>query len=282
MKVVLFCGGMGLRLREHSETIPKPMAKIGNRPILWHIMKYYAHFGHKDFILCLGWQGHVVKEYFLNYDECISNDFTLSGGGTSIELINSDIDDWNITFVDTGIASNIGQRLRAVEPYLSDEEVFLANYADDVTDFKLPELVTFFHSRRPVAAFLCVRPSQSFHTVTAAGDGTVRGIRPVTESDVWINGGYFVLHRELFQYMRDDDDLLAEPFNRLIAEGKLAAMRYDGFWGCMDTYKEKQQLDDMYARGIAPWEVWKDAPPNGRRQAVNGSKRRAGAPAKHK
>ncbi len=281
MKVVLFCGGMGLRLREHSETIPKPMATIGHRPILWHIMKYYAHFGHKDFILCLGWQGNVIKDYFLNYDECVSNDFTLSRGGMNIELINSDIDDWSITFVDTGIAANIGERLRAVEPYLEGEEVFLANYADDLTDFHLPKLIRFCRSRRAVAAFLSVRPSQSFHTVTVSGDGVVSGIQPVTESDVWINGGYFVLRREIFKYMRNGDDLFGEPFKRLIAEGTLAAMQYDGFWGCMDTYKEKQQLDDMYARGIAPWEVWKNAPPNGRRQAVNGNKRRAGAPAKH-
>ncbi len=280
MKVVLFCGGMGLRLREHSETIPKPMAAVGHRPILWHIMMYYAHYGHKEFILCLGWQGNVIKEYFLNYDECVSNDFTLSNGGASIELINSDIDDWSITFVDTGIAASIGERLRAVEPYLAGDDVFLANYADDLTDFPLPRLVRFFHDRRPVAAFLCVRPSQSFHTVSVGGDGTVRCVRPVAESDVWINGGYFVLHRDVFRYLRDGEDLLAEPFDRLIAEGRLAALQYDGFWGCMDTYKEKQRLDDMVARGLAPWEVWKHAPSNGQRLTIDRNHPRRWVPGK--
>ena len=140
MKVVLFCGGQGMRMREHSETLPKPMATIGYRPILWHLMKYYAHYGHKDFILCLGWQGNVIKDYFLNYNECVSNDFTLREGG-NVELANSDIHDWNITFVDTGLTANIGQRLKAVEPYLEDEEVFLANYSDGLSDLDLGLMV---------------------------------------------------------------------------------------------------------------------------------------------
>ena len=129
MKVVLFCGGLGMRLREYSESIPKPMVPVGYRPILWHVMKYYAHFGHKDFILCLGYRADVIKEYFLDYNECLSNDFTLSQGARKIELANSDIDSWRITFVDTGMQANIGQRLKAVQPYLEGEEAFLANYA---------------------------------------------------------------------------------------------------------------------------------------------------------
>src|SRR6476619_7371153 len=137
MKVVLFCGGQGIRMREFSETIPKPMVNIGYRPILWHIMKYYAHYGHKDFILCLGHGADFIKNYFLNYNECISNDFILSGGGKKLQLFSSDIDDWNITFADTGMSSNIGQRLRAVEKYLDGEEMFLANYSDGLTDLPL-------------------------------------------------------------------------------------------------------------------------------------------------
>ena len=137
MKVVLFCGGFGMRLREFSESIPKPMVNIGYRPILWHVMKYYAHYGHKDFILCLGWQANVIKEYFLNYDECMSNDFVLASGGGSINLLNTDIHDWNITFVDTGTSSNIGQRLVAVKDYLQDDETFFANYSDGLTDMQV-------------------------------------------------------------------------------------------------------------------------------------------------
>jgi len=257
MKVVLFCGGLGLRLRDFSETIPKPMVTIGYRPILWHIMKYYAHFGHKDFILCLGWRGDVIKEYFLNYDECMSNDFVLSAGGANVKLLNCDIQDWNITFVDTGVPSNIGQRLRAVEHHLEGEEAFLANYADDLTDLHLPDLIGFFHRQQTIATFLSVRPTHSFHSVSVGDDGQVRSIKGIAEADVWINGGYFVFRRESLDYLHDGEELVEEPFQRLVAEGQLSAMKYDGFWGCMDTYKEKQRLDDMYARGESPWELWR-------------------------
>ena len=140
MKVVLFCGGAGMRLRGYADDVPKPMVHIGNRPILWHLMKYYAHFGHKDFILCLGYKGNVIKDYFLNYDESVSNDFVWSNGGKHIQFLNRDIDDWTITFVETGTTSNIGQRLKAVEPHLSGEEIFLANYGDGLSDASLPSL----------------------------------------------------------------------------------------------------------------------------------------------
>src|SRR6266851_6966431 len=144
MKVVLFCGGLGMRLREYSESIPKPMVPIGYRPLLWHVMKYYAHFGHRDFILCLGHKADTVKHYFLNYDECLSNNFVLSQGGKKLQLLNTDIHDWNITFVDTGITSNIGMRLRAVREHLRGEKMFLANYSDGVTDLPLAEYVDQF------------------------------------------------------------------------------------------------------------------------------------------
>src|SRR6187200_987391 len=156
MKVVLFCGGFGMRLREFSESIPKPMVNIGYRPILWHVMKYYAHYGHKDFILCLGHGADFIKNYFLNYNECISNDFVLSGGGKKLQLFNSDIDDWNITFADTGVSSNIGQRLRAVEKYLDGEEMFFANYSDGLTDLPLDLQLNYFKREGRVASFACV------------------------------------------------------------------------------------------------------------------------------
>ena len=221
MKVVLFCGGYGMRLREFSEAIPKPMVNIGYRPILWHVMKYYAHFGHKDFILCLGWKGDFIKDYFLRYDECVSNDFVLSAGGRQVELLSSDIDDWTVTFVDTGTASSIGQRLRAVERHLDGEETFLANYTDGLTDLPLPELIDFYHEQRAAAAFVAVRPNQSFHTVAFAADGSVRKIEAVGKSDVWMNGGNFVLSREIFSHMRRGEELVNEPFQRLIAQRRL-------------------------------------------------------------
>ncbi len=259
MKVVLFCGGLGLRLREYSESIPKPMVTIGYRPILWHIMKYYAHFGHKDFILCLGWRGDVIKDYFLNYNEALSNDFVLSNGAKDVELLNRDIHDWNITFVDTGIQANIAQRLLCVREHLDGEEIFLANYADDLTDLHLPDMIDLLRRKQAVGAFLSVRPSQSFHTVDVDSGGTVHAVTSVKDTNVWINGGYFAFHRDIFNYIRDGEELVEEPFQRLIADKGLTSLQHDGFWGCMDTYKERQQLDDMYAQGNSPWEVWKKA-----------------------
>jgi glucose-1-phosphate cytidylyltransferase len=260
MKVILFCGGEGLRMREYSETIPKPMVNIGYRPILWHVMKYYAHYGHKDFILCLGHGADYIKNYFLNYDECISNDFVLSKGGKNLRLFNSDIDDWNITFADTGATSNIGQRLKAVEKYLDGEDVFLANYSDGLTDLPLNDQINHFKRERKVASFVCVRPNLSFHFITLKSDGVVESIKNVHRSDIRINGGYFVLGKEIFQYMKDGEELLYEPFQRLLSQQQLLAYKYDGFWAPMDTFKDKQMLDDLYARGQAPWKVWNDSP----------------------
>jgi len=257
MKVVLFCGGLGMRLREYSETIPKPMVNIGYRPILWHVMKYYAHFGHKDFILCLGHGADVIKNYFLNYNECLSNDFVLSQGGRRLRLLNSDIQDWKITFADTGATSNIGQRLKGVEKYLNGEEVFMANYSDGLTDLPLPKHIDHFHRHDRLATFLWVKPNVSFHFISANGDGIVREISDVRRSQVRINGGYFIFRKAVFNYIREGEELLYEPFQRLVSERQLIAHKYDGFWASMDTFKDKQLLDDMYTCGNAPWEVWK-------------------------
>jgi glucose-1-phosphate cytidylyltransferase len=256
MKVVLFCGGLGTRLRDYSEQIPKPMVPIGYRPILWHVMKYYAHYGHKDFILCLGYKADMIKNYFLNYDECVSNDFTLSKGGKQVQLINSDIHDWNITFVDTGVNSNIGQRLKAVEKYIGSDEMFLANYSDGLTDLPLAEMIQHARNQNKVASFLAVRPAQTFHMVSANQRGEVESITDVKHSDVRINGGYFVFKRAIFDYMRNGEELVHEPFHRLIEQRELGSYAYDGFWTCMDTFKEKQLLDDLHARGETPWAVW--------------------------
>jgi len=262
MKVVLFCGGLGMRLREYSEQIPKPMVPIGYRPIIWHVMKYYAHYGHKDFILCLGYKADAFKSYFLNYNECMSNDFVLSQGGKKMQLLNSDIQDWRITFVDTGTTSNIGQRLKAVEKHLEGEEVFLANYTDGLSDVPLPDYIDYFLEKRRIASFLCVRPTHSFHVVSVNND-LVSEIQHMSRADIWMNGGYFIFRNDIFKYMKDGEELVEQPFQRLIQQEQLLAYRYNGFWGCMDTFKDKQTLDDMYARGEAPWEVWKAAQKNG-------------------
>jgi len=256
MKVVLFCGGFGMRMREYSEAVPKPMVPIGYRPILWHVMKYYAHYGQKDFILCLGYKADVIKNYFRTYDECISNDFVLSGGGRKVELWSSDIDDWRITFVDTGLSSNIGMRLKAVEKHLSNEEVFLANYTDGLCDVNLNELVETFRRSNRVACFVSVKPRASFHMISVDREGIVKSIEHVTKSGARINGGFFVFRRDLFRYMKEGEELVEQPFRRLISEEQLLSHAHNGFWACMDTFKERQELEDLYSRGNAPWTVW--------------------------
>jgi glucose-1-phosphate cytidylyltransferase len=257
MKVVLFCGGLGVRMRDYSETVPKPMVEIGYRPIIWHIMKYYAHYGHRDFILCLGHRGDYIKRYFLNYDECLSNDFVLSKGGHELRLFNSDIQDWTITFVDTGMHACVGERLRAVAPHLRDEEMFLANYSDGLSDVHLPTYIDYVRRTGKVAGFVAVRPAQTFHVVSIEDDGSVGHIAPVTESGTWVNGGFFVFKREIFDYLRQGEELVEQPFHRLIADRQLLGYRHDGFFACLDTFKEKQLLDDLHARDQMPWAVWR-------------------------
>ncbi|MGH9970455.1 MAG: sugar phosphate nucleotidyltransferase [Pyrinomonadaceae bacterium] len=256
MKVVLFCGGLGMRMREYSEMLPKPMVPIGYRPILWHVMRYYAHYGHKDFILCLGYKADIIKNYFLEYNECVSNDFVLSKGGKNVELLSTDIDDWNITFVDTGLMSNIGQRLKIVQKHLEGEEMFLANYTDALSDLSLPAVIASFKQSGKVACFVGVKPRASFHMVEMEPDGGVKSIEHIGKSGARMNGGFMVLRQEIFSYMRNGEELVEEPFRRLIHDRKLMAHPHDGFWACMDTFKEKQDLDDVFSRGNAPWAVW--------------------------
>jgi len=260
MKVVLFCGGMGMRLRDFSETVPKPMVPIGYRPILWHVMKYYAHYGHHDFVLCLGYKADVIKRYFLEYNECLSNDFLFSKSGKNLELLTTDIDDWRIAFVDTGLTANVGQRLKAVENHLQGEEMFLANYSDGLSDVDLRKVIDVFQRSGKVACLVSVKPRASFHLIESGPDGIVRKFEHIATAGLYINGGFFVFRREIFNYLTDGEDLGAGPMSRLIADGQLMTYPYDGFWACMDTFKEKQELEDIYAQGRAPWAVWNGKP----------------------
>lgn len=256
MKVVLFCGGFGTRLRDYDENVPKPMVSLGYRPIMWHLMRYYAHFGHKDFVLCLGYKADVIKKYFIDYNECLSNDFVMSQGGHKLELLNSDIQDWRITFVDTGQTSPIGERLRLVRPYLQGEDVFLANYTDCLSDVDLNAYVDHFASRRCVAGMVTVPPRESLHYVTTA-DGLVETLSDVRSTTLRVNGGFFIFRNEIFEYLRPGEDLVDGPFERLIERKQLLAYEHNGFWKAMDTFKDKQQLDEMLERGERPWEVWR-------------------------
>ena len=254
MKLVLFCGGLGLRMGPLSESIPKPMIPIGDRPILWHIMKYYSAFGISEFVFCLGYKADAIKQYFLSYNEALSNDFVLRNGSKQIEMLHRDIDDWSMTFVDTGLNELIGQRLKKVQPHVEDDEIFLATYGDGLTDAPLPEMIATLAASDAVGLFLAARPTHNFHLVTFDGDNRVETMQDVTKADLWVNAGYFVFRKEIFDYIRPGEDLVEEPFHRLIEEGKLIAYPYGGFWAPMDTLKDKQVLETLLGSGNAPWQ----------------------------
>lgn len=260
MKVVLFCGGLGTRLREYSANIPKPLVPVGYRPILWHVMKYYAHFGHKDFILCLGYMGDAIKEYFLSGQASMADDFVMSDGGRTIELVGGDTSDWRITCIDTGMRSNIGTRLKLVEEFLEGEELFLANYTDGLTNMPLDQQIAAFQRSGKTACFMSSPPSQTFHVVSfSEDDSSVKDIRFVRDCNIWINSGYFIFTKDIFKYINPGEDLVLEPFQRLIKTGQLMTYKYEPFWA-MDTFKEQQELTDMVMEGDAPWQVWQETP----------------------
>jgi glucose-1-phosphate cytidylyltransferase len=265
MKVVLFCGGLGLRMRSSEHSAPKPMMPIGQRPVLWHVMRYYAHFGHTEFILALGYGGQAVKDYFLNYEETASNDFVFAKGGAEVIPLSSDISDWRITFVDTGLDSAIGERLRRVRRYLEEDDVFLANYGDVLTDAPLDTIVTDFLGTNAVGSLLAVKPQDSFHVVDIDEDSRITGFTPVADMNMRINGGYFVLRQEIFDYLDEGEDLVMHAGARAARDGRFLAVLYDGFWAPMDTLKERAALEERYHSGESPWMLW--------RQDRNGARR---------
>jgi glucose-1-phosphate cytidylyltransferase len=253
MKVVVFCGGFGVRMGDHTQRIPKPMITVGNRPILFHIMRWYAAWGHEDFVLCLGYKAERIKEYFLNYNEALSNDFILTNGGRDVQLLASDIASWRVAFVDTGSQSTIAERLLAVAPHLADDDYFLATYGDGLTDAPLSDMIERLRSSGKTGLFLSVRPIFNAHVVETDSDGVVRSIEDMQQADVRINGGFFVFRRDVLDYINPGEELVDEPFERLIAQEELIAYRYDGFWEPMDTIKDKQRLDALAETGRPPW-----------------------------
>ncbi len=256
MKVVLFCGGYGMRMRDGVVDLPKPMVPVGSRPLLWHVMRYYAHFGHKEFILCLGYGAHHIKRYFLDYDETTSNDFVLSDGGRSIELLGHDIADWKITFVDTGLNSPIGERLRRVRHLLDDDEMFLANYADVLTDAPLDDMVERFAASDAVASMIAVPPQSAFHCLEIGESSRVTSVRSVNTMPLWENGGYFVLRQPIFDVLFEGADLVQDGCGTLAVRNQLLAYPYRGFWHPADTVKERAALEEKFVNRYRPWMVW--------------------------
>jgi glucose-1-phosphate cytidylyltransferase len=260
MKVVLFCGGFGLRMREASDRVPKPLIPVGQEPILLHIMNYYAHFGHKEFILCLGYQSDVITSYFENGRSDVIDDLVLARDGWAPDELRRQARDWDIQFVDTGLSTNIGGRLRAVREYLGRDELFLATYSDTLTDAPLPAMIAGVREQNAVASFLAVKPTYTFHVVSFEKGNRVRAIEAVADSEIRINGGFFVLRSEVFDYIQPGDELVEEPFRRLIEANRLLGYRYDGFWAPMDTMKDRQNLNALFESGERPWAVWEKVP----------------------
>jgi glucose-1-phosphate cytidylyltransferase len=257
MKVVILCGGLGTRLREETEFRPKPMVPVGNRPILWHIMKFYASFGFKEFVLCLGYKSDVIKEYFYHYQWHLS-DVTLKLGPTpQITYHNQhDEEDWQVTLLDTGLATQTGGRVKRALAHIHDEE-FLLTYGDGLCNVPVPELIKFHRARQGLATLTAVRPSGRFGELTLEDDA-ITSFREKSDSDVgYINGGFFVVNKKIGEYLKDDSTIFEFDALPKIAEaGKLHAFRHDGFWQCMDNPREMEMLNKMWAEGKAPWKTW--------------------------
>jgi glucose-1-phosphate cytidylyltransferase len=257
MKVVLFCGGLGMRMRDGTSNAPKPMAMVGERPLLWHVMRYYAHYGHTEFVLCLGYGASVVKDFFLTYDETRSNDFVIENGARDVQLFSTDISDWRITLVDTGLNSPIGERLRRVRRFVDGEEMFMANYADVLTDAPLPDMISRFESSDAVASLLAVPPQSSHHVVDIGDNGLITQVTPMRDLRQWENGGYFLLRPGIFDMLNEGEDLVEDAImRRLVPQSRVLAYPYKGYWSPADTVKERAQLEEMYHRGHCPWMVW--------------------------
>ena len=267
MKVVLFCGGKGVRLADPHGT-PKPLVMVRDRPLIWHLMKYYAHYGHKDFILCLGHGADKFKDYFLHSNHCMSNSVR-SGGKRFVTAASRGADRWRVTLVETGLESNLGARLTAVRPFLEGEENFLANYADGLTDCPLPQLEQRHTASEAVATFMAARPPVSFHFVQTKASGAVAGIHSIEKADLWVNAGFFVLNREIFDHLRPGEELVEQPFQRLILRGLLQAVRHRGFWQPVDTQKDLQTVTGWALAGIAPWEIWRTSSAPAARNPAN-------------
>ncbi len=245
-----------MRMRDFSEAIPKPLVPLGASPILWHVMRYYAHFGHKQFILCLGHKGHLIRGFAEGLHGRVSPEFITATSGIHLE-VPAEANDWEVTCVETGQDACVGQRLRAVRKLVEDEEMFLANYVDGLADVPLPRVISQFAASGRTACFASVRPQATFHVVLAGEDGVVTGLDHIRSGHYRINGGYFVMRPAIFDVLHEGEDLVEMPFRRLIEVGQLMAYRHDGFWACMDTFREKQVLEDLYSAGHAPWMVWK-------------------------
>jgi glucose-1-phosphate cytidylyltransferase len=255
-QVVILCGGLGTRLREETEYRPKPLVEIGGLPILWHIMKIYSYYGFNDFILPLGYKGSMIKDYFVNY-EWMSHDFTLKTRSRDRIYHYSDVlEDWNITFAHTGAETNTGGRIKKIEKYVRND-VFMATYGDGVADIDIKKLLEYHRSHDCIATLTAVHPMSFYGVLDIDGNDIVQGFKEKPRLEGWINSGFFVFDRKIFEYLGDNDVLEQEPLEKLSSEGQLAVYRHKGFWKSMDTYKDAQLLNKIWEQESPPWRIWK-------------------------
>ncbi len=256
--VVIWCGGTGTRLKEETEYKPKPMVKIGDMPILWHIMKIYSHFGYNHFVLCLGYKGELIKDFFLNY-EWMANDFTinLKNRRESVNHYTHNMEDWNITFADTGQETLTGERLKKVEKHLGNSDHFLATYGDGVADININALVDFHRKAGKIATLTGVRAVSKYGVVSSGDDNLISSFRQKPELSGFINGGFFVFNKQVLDYV-NNGEIVERAFERLSALKQLAMYRHEGFWHCMDNFKDYEDLNKLWNSGERHWKIWKD------------------------
>jgi len=258
MKVVILAGGLGTRLSEETEFRPKPMVEIGGKPILWHIMKIYSYFGFNDFIICLGYKGYIIKEYFANYF-IHRSDLSIDLKNNHIEVHNSHCEPWKVTLVDTGLNTQTGGRLKRVQKYIGEER-FMATYGDGVGDINIKELLEFHKKHGKYATVTAVQPPGRFGAINLDAYDNITSFEEKPRGDkAWINGGFFVLEPEIFNYIEGDGTFWErEPLANLAKDGQLVAYRHQGFWKPMDTLRDKRELEELWNSGKAPWKVWSE------------------------
>lgn len=257
MKVAILAGGVGSRLAEETEIKPKPMVEIGGKPILWHIMKHYHHHGFKDFVIALGYKGEVIKKYMVDYCN-LNNNLTVRMRSGDVQVHGGQVPDWTVDLVDTGIATLTGGRIKRLQPYIGNE-TFMLTWGDGVSDVDLGKLLAFHKAHGKIATLTAVRPPARFGHLDFEGDRIAHFTEKPQTGEGWINGAFFVLEPAVFDYIDGDDTQWEkEPLERLAADGQLMAYRHDAFWQCMDTLRDRKLLEDLWARGGAPWKLWED------------------------
>ena len=255
MQVVILCGGLGTRLREETEYKPKPMVEVGSRPIVWHIMKLYSSYGFKDFILCLGYKQHVVREYFLNY-EYMNNDATINlSSKEKTSYHNAHSEDWNVTLVDTGLSAKKGERIKKIKPYITHDQ-FMLTYGDGIADVDVNKLIQYHNDQKKIITFTGVHPISRFATVETDEHDEIVEWKEKKALEGYINAGFFVLEKQIFDYLGDNRELEEEPLQELAKKKQVSMYKHDGFWHCMDTYRDYKYLQKLWEEGEAPWKVW--------------------------